>query len=115
MPSLQPTDSSSSRAARGTFTTSQGHTGTDGSQPWDRISRYGDWTGSSAENIAYGPSSGREVVLQLIVDDGVSNRGHRTNIFNPDFKAVGVGCGPHREFAVMCVITYANGYVTHSR
>lgn len=31
-----------------------GHGGTDGSSPFSRIKRYGEWGGSAAENIAYG-------------------------------------------------------------
>ena len=30
-----------------------GHKGIDGTNPWDRMERYGDWGGSTAENIAY--------------------------------------------------------------
>ena len=48
-----------------------GHTGSDNSQPWDRMNRYGAWQDEVAENIAYGGYSARGVVIQLIVDDGV--------------------------------------------
>ena len=52
-----------------------GHTGSDGSQPWDRMNRYGTWQDKVAENISYGGYSTRGVVIQLIVDDGVPGRG----------------------------------------
>jgi uncharacterized protein YkwD len=38
----------------------------------------------------------RLVILQLIVDDGVPSRGHRTNCFKPDFALVGICSAPHK-------------------
>lgn len=74
-----------------------------------RIGRQVKWTGSIGENIAYGPNDGRDVVLRLIVDDGVPGRGHRANIFSPDFRLAGVACGPHPALRTVCVIDFAGG------
>ena len=60
-----------------------GHTGSDGSTPATRITRHGAWGVSYAENVDYGTfESGRDVVLGLLIDDGVPDRGHRRNIFD---------------------------------
>jgi len=88
-----------------------GHVGSDGSQPWDRVARYGDWQGEIAENVAYGFDAARDVVVQLIIDDGVRDRGHRMNIFKPEFLVVGVSCGNHVRYGTVCVTTFASGYV----
>ena len=93
-------------------TTNQiGHVGRDGSKFSDRISRYGKWGDSCGENIDYGNNNARKIVLSLIIDDGVSDRGHRKSIFTPGFSRVGVACGMHKKFRYMCVIEYAGSYV----
>jgi len=87
-----------------------GHQGSDGSRMWDRVNRYGRWSGKLGENISYGRSDARDVVVQLMVDDGIRSRGHRRNIFDAQFRVVGVACGQHPEYRSMCVMTFASGY-----
>jgi len=90
-----------------------GHVGKDGSTPSDRVGRYGRWDGQLTENVAYGAYeavTAREIVMQLLVDDGVPDRGHRVNVLDPVVRLVGVACEPHRRFAVVCVIDHAQRY-----
>ncbi len=88
-----------------------GHNGRDGSNPASRINRYGRWQGAWAENIAYGKRSARDIVLALIIDDGVRGRGHRKNIFNPNYNVAGAACGPHARFGSVCDIDFAGAFV----
>lgn len=55
--------------------------GSDRSNPGERINRYVACQDGWAENIACGQRSAREIVMALIIDDGVPGRGHRRNIF----------------------------------
>jgi uncharacterized protein YkwD len=89
-----------------------GHDGSDKSTPEIRMKRYGVFSGTwtLGENIAYGDTNGREIVCSLLIDDGVPNRGHRTNIMNRAFTQTGTGYGTHTQFRTSCTITYANGY-----
>lgn len=80
-----------------------GHEGSDGSSPAQRVRRRGGGA-YVAEVIAYGPVDAVDAVRQLIVDDGVEDRGHRQIIFSPELRFAGVSCGKHPEFNTMCVI-----------
>lgn len=86
------------------------HQGSDNSSPLDRMLRFGQVEGSWGENIEYGSNSAREIIMQLIIDDGVPDRGHREKIFDPGFGVVGVNFGVHSSFGTMCVIDFAGAY-----
>ena len=87
-----------------------GHTGVDGSTPFTRIQKYVTYK-AAGENISYGSKSGRDIVVQLLIDDGVPSRGHRKNILSKDFSSTGVGYSKqHKLYGSVCVITYAGRY-----
>ena len=52
-----------------------------------------------------------EVVLQSIVDDGVPNRGHRENLFNPEFRVMGCFSGSHKDFDTMSTLDFCAAFV----
>jgi len=62
------------------------HVGTDGSYPWDRVRRECPNMSDGNENLVAGPSSIRDCVILLLVDEGIPNRGHRRTMLKPDWK-----------------------------
>ncbi len=88
-----------------------GHYGTDGSNPFDRMRRYGKILVTAGENIGYGLDKPEWMVIQLIIDDGVRGRGHRTNLFKKKFRYIGVAYGKHRGYRTMNVSVYAGGFI----
>jgi len=88
----------------------KGHVGSDGSHVNRRANRFGEWEGRIAENISYGRLSARDSVVLLLVDEGVRDFAHRYNIFQGDFRYVGVASGPHAISGLMVVTDFAAGY-----
>ena len=92
-----------------------GHFGSDGSTPFERITRYGTWAGVAGENISYSPiNTAHWHIVQLVIDDGVPDRSHRSTLLNPEYRLTGVACGAHAAFGGMCDITYASRYTEAS-
>jgi hypothetical protein len=87
-----------------------GHSGSDGSTMTDRINRYGKWSFQIGENVDYGNAIARRIVISLLIDDGVSSRGHRKNLLNDAFHKIGVAVGPHPKYGYLCVMDFAGGY-----
>ena len=75
------------------------------------MNKYGQWIGTAGENIYYGRSDARGIVCALIIDAGVSNRGHRKNIFSRSYGVAGAAYGQHAGYGAMCVIDFAGQYV----
>lgn len=92
-----------------------GHSGRESGGMRERIERRGEWMGSIGENLGYGPEDARSMVMQLIIDDGVPDRGHRKNFYRAAFTTAGVACGSHPRFGSMCVIDFAGGFRLKSK
>jgi uncharacterized protein YkwD len=63
------------------------HTGSDGSSPSDRITKFSPAMSFGSENIAgkYPKGTPRDIVIQLLVDSGIPGYGHRYNLLNPQW------------------------------
>jgi uncharacterized protein YkwD len=90
-----------------------GHRGTDGSTSEQRIERRGVYRTVCGEIINYGPEKPRFSIIQLVIDDGVPNRGHRKAIFNPEFLLAGPAIGPHKTYGTMTVVDLADDFTPH--
>jgi uncharacterized protein YkwD len=86
------------------------HSGRGGSNTGDRINRYGTWSGTWGENLSCGRSGAREIVIALIVDDGLRSRKHRANIFSSSFNYAGAAVGSHATYRTICSIEFAGAY-----
>jgi uncharacterized protein YkwD len=85
-----------------------GHDGTDTSSPSQRARRYVAGFNRIGEVISFGPEEPSAVVIDLIVDDGVRERGHRKILLDANLRFAGAACGPHAVYRTMCVIDLAD-------
>jgi len=90
-----------------------GHKGPAGSTVRDRVLKFGLHQSLLGEVINYGDEKPRWTVMQLLIDDGVPNRGHRKNLFNPDFHVAGAAIGPHSEYGSMTVVDLVDDYTSN--
>lgn len=61
-----------------------------------------------AENCYYGKANPLDIVIGLLIDEGVANLSHRNNILNKELIKTGVFFAPHKTFTRNCVIDYSS-------
>lgn len=86
----------------------------DGTEPEDRIGKYGNYVEALGENIDFGPNDAVGVIVSLTLDDGEEDRPHRDNLFKADYRKVGIACGSHKTEYQMCVMDFAFDFVPHN-
>lgn len=59
-----------------------------------------------AENCSFGKSTAKDVVLQLLIDEGVASLGHRKNILNEKYSKLGVAFGEHKKYRNCAVMDF---------
>ena len=83
----------------------------DGTEPEERITKYGSYTDSLGENIDFGPNDEIGVIVSLTLDDGEEDRPHRDNLFKNNYRKIGIACGPHQTEFQMCVMDLAYDFI----
>ena len=87
------------------------HESSDGTSVKERLKRYGKIVTCYGENLSFHCETALEVIMQMLIDDGVPNRGHRENLFNDDFRVCGIFTGDHKDFDTVTVVDYAASFV----
>jgi len=58
------------------------------------------------ENCYYGRDNSLLIVLELLIDNGINDLGHRRNMLDPVYNFVGVSIMPHKNSGYNCVIDF---------
>jgi uncharacterized protein YkwD len=86
------------------------HFGKDGSGLDARLMKFGFVGEAASENISYRVDTAREVILNMIIDDGIKSRSHRKNVFSTAFKVFGIACGTASDKTTVCVAEFADSF-----
>ena len=95
--------------------TVNGRNGKDDAPLEVRLPRFGTVTGQYAENISYGSSDARQVVITMLISDGLKSRSLRKNILNTQFKVVGIACSKKTGGKDVCVADFANSFIEKTK
>ena len=77
-----------------------------------RLEKHGQWCLTGGENLSFGKDTAKEIVVELLIDDGDLARGHRENIVNPAVGVMGCFFGPHLQHTHMCTIDYCGSFAS---
>ena len=72
----------------------------------ERIEKYCEWDYSASEVIEVSSKNPQDILISLLVDDGLKNRPDRNTLFNQNYKFVGIGCGAHTEYEIVTVMVF---------
>ncbi len=87
-----------------------GHNSSDGTTFDKRLRLRAKAKGAIAENCDYGNAKPIDIVMSLLIDDGIESLGHRKNILEARLHFVGIAIEPHKKYGVNCVMDFAEGF-----
>lgn len=87
-----------------------GHDSSDDTPFHIRVREYSKAKGSIAENCSYGYEAPLDIVMSLLIDDGIESLGHRKNMLNAKYKWVGIAIEPHQGYRTNCVMDFAEAF-----
>jgi uncharacterized protein YkwD len=83
-----------------------GHDSSDGTTFTMRIHKFHKPV-TVSENINYGYNDAVSIVMEMLIDEGVTDRTHRHNILGRTFHHVGVSIQPHKMMEFNCVMDFS--------
>lgn len=75
-----------------------------------RVEKYGVWMGKLSECVFYHAVSPLDVIIQLVIDDGLPNRPNREKLLDNDFTISGIWGSTHKIYGNVISIILAQKY-----
>ena len=75
----------------------------------ERIEKYCEWDFCANEVIEVSSKNPQDILVSLLVDDGLRDRPDRRALFQNIYNYVGIACGSHIEYEIVTVFVFAGG------
>lgn len=85
------------------------HQDKDGNYMSERIEKYCEWDYCANEVIEVSSKNATDILISLLVDDGIRDKLNRRALFQNVYNYVGISCGPHTEYEIVTVLVFAGG------
>ena len=85
------------------------HEDSNGNNLNDRIEKYCEWENCCNEIIQFSSKKPEEIIIDIIVDDGIENKLNRESLFNDNYKFIGCGINEHKDFGFVIAIILVGG------
>ena len=85
------------------------HQDRDGHYVSDRIEKYCEWDYCANEVIEVSSKNVTDILISLLVDDGIRDKLNRRALFQNVYNYVGIACEPHTEYDIVTVLVFAGG------
>jgi len=63
-----------------------------------------------AQSMAYSKTTGANMIISLLIDDGNESRSNRFNLLNPDHVFSGIAAGSHKDKGHQFCLVFAKTY-----
>jgi hypothetical protein len=61
---------------------------------------------SYGENLYFGEENALGIFMDLLIDEGEKDVGHRKNILDKNFCCIGISIQPHKKYGACCIIEF---------
>lgn len=62
--------------------------------------------GYLGECCSYGMTTGKDIAMQWLIDDGIADLGHRVNCLTGDYSVIGIAVQAHKKYAICAVADF---------
>ena len=83
--------------------------GTSDATPEQRIAKIVSWKNMAGECLNIGNFKATDIIISLLIDDGMDERPNRLTLLHKEAKYVGIACVPNKVFQIITVIYLIGG------